>query len=74
MREWASGNGPVVRQRSYWQEKTIARTGTFPENTQFEELTPTSLNQDTNTYEKAVEEGEDDVEESEDKIPQYESF
>ena len=55
----------------------MARAGTLPENAYFEELTPISSNQGTNTNEQSVEEelneGEDDAEESEDEILQYES-
>ena len=55
----------------------MARAGTLPENAYFEELTPISSNQGTNTNEQSVEEelneGEDDVEELEDEIPEYES-
>ena len=55
----------------------MARARTLPENVYFEELTPISSNQGTNTSEQSVEEelneGEDDVEESEDEIPEYES-
>ena len=55
----------------------MARAGTLPENAYFDELTPISSNQDTNTNEQSVEEelneGENDVEESEDEIPEYES-
>ena len=55
----------------------MARVGTLPENAYLEELTPTSSNQGTNTNEQLVEEelnkGEVDIEESEDKIPEYES-
>ena len=60
------GNEAVDR-RQRWQEQEH----------QFEELTPISSNQGTNTSEQSVEEelneGEDDVEESEDEIPEYES-
>ena len=59
------------------QETTMARVGTLPENAYLEELTPTSSNQGTNTNEQSVEEelnkGEVHTEESEDKIPEYES-
>ena len=59
------------------QETTMARVGTLPENAYLEELTPTSSNQGTNTNEQSVEEelnkGEVHIEESEDKIPEYES-
>ena len=55
----------------------MARVGTLPENAYLEELTPTSSNQGTNTNEQSVEEelnkGEVHIEESEDKIPEYES-
>ena len=34
----------------------MARAGTLPENAYFEELTPISSNQDTNTNEQSVEE------------------
>ena len=48
-----------------------------PENVYFEELIPISLKQGTNTNEQSVKvelnEGQDDVEESEDEIPEYES-
>ena len=37
------------------QETTMARAGTLPENAYCEELTPTSLNQGTNTNEQSVE-------------------
>ena len=59
------------------QETTMARAGTLPENAYCEELTPTSLNQGTNTNEQSVEnelnKWEVDIEESEDEIPKYES-
>ena len=59
------------------QETTMARAGALPENAYFEELTPISSNQGTNTNEQSVEvelnEGKDNVEESEDEIPEYES-
>ena len=46
MREWASLNGQVVRQRSGRQETTMARAGTLPENAYHQELVPiTSGNQ-----------------------------
>ena len=44
MREWASSNGAVVRQRSGRQETTMARSGTLPENAYFEELQPFTQN------------------------------
>ena len=48
----------------------MARAGTFPEDAYFEELTPISSNQCINTNEQSLgeelNEGEDDVEESED--------
>ena len=56
MREWASVNGAVARERSCRQETTMARAGTPPENAYFEELTPISSNQVTNTNEQSVEE------------------
>ena len=55
----------------------MARAGTLPGNEYFEQLTPISLNQGTNADEQSVveelNEGEDDFEESEDKIPEYKS-
>ena len=55
----------------------MTRAKTPPENAYFEERTPNSSNQGTNTNEQSVEEeldeGQDDVEESADKIPEYES-
>ena len=55
----------------------MVRAGILPENAYFEEVTPISLNQGTNTDEQSVEEklnkGEDDVEKLEDEIPKYES-
>ena len=55
----------------------MTRARTPPENAYFEELTPISSNQGTNTNEQSVEvelnEGKDNVEESEDEIPEYES-
>ena len=55
----------------------MARAGTFPENTHFDQLIPRSSNQHINTNEQSVEkelnEGEDDAEGSEDEIPDYES-
>ena len=55
----------------------MARAGTLPENQYFEQLTPISLNQGKNTDEQSaieeLNEREDDFEESEDKIPEYES-
>ena len=50
-RECASVNETVVWQWSCWQETTMARAGTLPENAYFEELTPISSNQGTNTNE-----------------------
>ena len=54
----------------------MARAGTLPENAYFEELTPISSNQGTNTNEQWVEKklnkGKDDIEESEDKIWKWE--
>ena len=54
----------------------MARAETLPENAYFEELTPISSNQGTNTNGQSVEEelneGKDDVEELEDEIPEYE--
>ena len=77
MWEWTSVNGAVVGQRSCRQEATMARAETFPENAHFDELTPISSNHHINTNEQSVEKefnkGEDDVEESEDQIPEYES-
>ena len=55
----------------------MARAGTFPEDTYFEDLTPMCSNHGTNTNEESVEEelnnGENDTEESEDKILEYET-
>ena len=55
----------------------MTRAKTPPENAYFEERTQNSSNQGTNTNEQSVEEeldeGQDDVEESADKIPEYES-
>ena len=55
----------------------MVRAGIFPENEYFEELTQISSNQGTKTNEKLVQEelneGGDDVEESEDDILEYES-
>ena len=55
----------------------MARAGTLPENAYFEELTPISSNQGTNTNEQSVEEelseGEDDADKSEHEILGYES-
>ena len=65
MREWASINGAVVRQRSCRQEITMARVGTLPENVYFKELTPI---QDP-AGRPSKNPHPDDVEE----IPQYES-
>ena len=42
MREWASSNGAVVRQRSGRQETTMARSGTLSKNTHYKELKPIS--------------------------------
>ena len=56
MRECASVNGAVVRRRSCRQKTMMARAGTLPENAYFEELTPISSNQGTNTNEQSVEE------------------
>eukprot|EP00794_Sanderia_malayensis_P012399 gene12399-13682_t len=41
MREWASSNGSVVRQRSVRQETTMAKAGTLPEAAYLMELQPT---------------------------------
>ena len=77
MRKWASVNRAGVRQQRCQQKATMERAGTFPENTYFEKLTPISSNQGTNTNEQSGEEelnnGEDDAEESEDKILEYET-
>ena len=74
--EWASVNEAVVSQWSCRQETTMARAGTLPENTYFEEITPISSNQGTNTNEqwvdKELNEAEDDIEESEDEIWKWE--
>ena len=55
----------------------MEREGTLPENAYFVEFTQISSSQGTNTYEKSVQEelneGEDDVEEPKDEIPEYES-
>ena len=63
------GNEAVDR-RQRWQEQEP-----FQKNAYFEEVTPISSNQGTNTNEQSVEEelneGEDDAEESEDGIPEY---
>ena len=61
MRDWASSNCAVVRQRSGRQETTIARGGTFPEHPYYQELKPVS-NAD-NEY--------SDEHESDSKILQY---
>ncbi len=42
MREWASVNGAVVRQRSGRQETTMAKAGTLPEGSFNADLTPIS--------------------------------
>ena len=42
MREWASSNGTVVRQRSGRQEITMARSGTLSKNAYYKELKPIS--------------------------------
>ena len=42
MREWASSNGAVVRQRSGRQETTMARRGTLSKNAYYAELKPIS--------------------------------
>ena len=65
MRDWASINGAVVRQRSCRQETTMARVGTLPENAYFKELTPIQ-GPAGRPYKNPH---PDDVEE----IPQYES-
>ena len=56
MREWASINGAVVRQRSGQQETTMARAGTMPENAYFEEMTPIVNDQQMHEEEKQGEE------------------
>ena len=64
MREWASVNGAVVRQRSCRQETTMARSRTLPENDYHEELRPINLgNVSTSDGEVASEEDEENVEE-----------
>ena len=77
MRAWASVIGAAVRQRNCQQKTAIVRAGTLPGNAYYEELTQISLNQGTNANEQSVEEdlslAEDDVKESENEIPQYES-
>ena len=42
MREWASSNDAVVRQKSEGQETTIGRSGALSKNTYYEELRPIS--------------------------------
>ena len=51
MQEWVYVNRVVVRQQSCRQEPTMARAGNLPGNAYFEELTPISSNQGTNTNE-----------------------
>ncbi|XP_066920118.1 uncharacterized protein [Clytia hemisphaerica] len=58
MREWASINGAVVRQRSGRQETTMARAGTLPENAYYEELRPN--NNEHNSTTKSSEIGNTD--------------
>ena len=70
MREWASVNGAVVRQRSSRQETTMARAGTLPENAYFQELRPLSA-QEKNSGDASEEEINEEL--TEDEIPEYES-
>ena len=42
MREWASSNGAVLRQRSGRQETAMARSETLSKNAYYEELKPTN--------------------------------
>ena len=42
MREWASMNGAVVRQRSTRQETTVAKAGTLPEAAYWSVLQPSN--------------------------------
>lgn len=44
MREWASLNGAVVRQRSVRQETTMAKAGTLPEGSYEIEMVPNTVN------------------------------
>ena len=68
MREWASVNGAVVRQRSCRQETTMARSGTLPENAYHEELRPIDLEHRVASVEdEEMEEEEVEKEEDEDE-------
>ena len=60
MREWASLNGQVVRQRSGRQETTMARAGTLPENAYHEELTPIVAQMEKPTVKETVAINEED--------------
>ena len=77
MREWASINGAVVRQRSCRQETTMARAGTLPENAYFDELKPIHEQKTKlNDYEILLEgesSGEESASESEGEVLEYES-
>ena len=63
MREWASSNGAVVRQRSGSQETAMARSRTLSKNAYYEELKPIS-----NVNKEYIDEHESDSE-----ILQYDS-
>ena len=63
MREWASSNGAVIRQKSGRQETTITRSRTLSKNAYYEELKPIS-----NVDKEYIDEHESDRE-----ILQYDS-
>ena len=73
MRQWASTNGAVVRQRSVRQETTMAKAGTLPEPAYKLDLVPINQSfiqiENTSPVEKRHED-EDDIE---DEMIEYES-
>ena len=62
MREWASSNGAVVRQRSGRQGTTMARSGTLPDNAYFEELQPFTQNNTQQLDETEMKSNRDEIE------------
>lgn len=75
MREWASINGAVVRQRTCRQETTMARAGTLPQNAYFEELVP--IQEAAGSQAKGTEQNreteEEEIAKEIEEVPQYES-
>ena len=73
MRQWASTNGAVVRQRSVRQETTMAKAGTLPEPAYNLDLVP--INQSFIQIENTspVEKRHEDEDDNEDEMIEYES-